>query len=104
VFNSDFGQFASEVLELLGVFGVLTQLCYFGCGNSSADIATILPCLVFVVRAESEGAFAVWGGTFAPFFGEGSGLHGGDSSNFFEQGFAISLVGYSISIHKNNNV
>lgn len=85
----EFGELPAELLEGVVVVDVFTQEASLAGWHSTGAIGSIAPDLQLVVRAELAG-FAVFANCSLPIFlGKGSGLHGGDGGNAFNDLLAV---------------
>jgi hypothetical protein len=99
VLDVELGELGGELMEPFRFFDIELEGGGLGGGHPPADIAAILPHLVFEVGPQPHGAMSGGGGTFAVFFGDGAGPHGGDSGDLIQQGLPEWTVGLGGCVH-----
>lgn len=77
----ELGEFVGELMVAFCFLCVVLESGCLSGWHALADIATVLPNLVFKVGAESYGAVSIGRGALAIFFDEGAGLHGCDGGD-----------------------
>jgi hypothetical protein len=80
-----------EPVEAFCVIEILAQQRHFFGGNPAAAIASLLPALVFVVRAVAHRSLAIGGGSFAVFFGQRAAFDRTERSEFREDRLALRV-------------
>jgi hypothetical protein len=82
-------ELSAQSIKALRIGDVLTEQGDFMSRHTPAQIAPLLPTLMFEVGTEADGALAIGGRHFAVFFGESAALHGGDSREIAQQSLML---------------
>jgi hypothetical protein len=91
--DGEAGEFCDKQVKLLSLLEIVAQEFNLINGDTGTSVRAVFPTLVFEVRAVSDDALSVWGGTFAVFFLEGSALDGSEFGKLGKDVFAVGVGG-----------